>query len=229
MRGFILAGLLILCISISKAQNDSIHFDFHFAYDKDNLQLNRYYPLNENDSIEINTLKFYISNIALLLKDETVWKETNSFHLIDAEVKRSTQLDLIVNNGLRYDKISFNLGIDSLTNVSGVMGADLDPSNNMYWTWQSGYINFKLEGRSNLCLARKNEFKFHLGGYQFPYNSLQRVDVSIAQQDSIQIHLDLKEIITGLKFGELDHIMSPASSAVEMSSDIANKFLLRFP
>jgi hypothetical protein len=37
---------------------------------------------------------------------------------------------------LKYDQIQFQLGIDSLTNVSGAMGGDLDPTKGMYWTWQ---------------------------------------------------------------------------------------------
>ncbi len=229
MKRSILVGLFVLCSLFSKAQSDTVYLKFNFTYESDSLQLNKYYSLNSNDSVEISSLKFYLSNIVLLRDHEAIWKEANSFHLIDAEVKGSTQLELIVKSGVRYDELSFNLGIDSLTNVSGVMGADLDPSNNMYWTWQSGYINFKLEGRSNVCLTRKNEFKFHLGGYQFPYNSLQRVDVSTLQDASIELQLDLKEIIDELELGELNHIMSPSASAVKMSSDISNKFRLRLP
>lgn len=219
----------MLSLYSSHGQNDTVHFEINFTFNKEDLQLNKYYLLNGTDSVEINTLKFYISAISLLHNGETVWKEANSFHLIDAELNKSTKFDLAVKEGVIYDKFRFNLGIDSLTNVSGAMGNDLDPSKNMYWTWQSGYINFKLEGRSNVCLARKNEFKFHLGGYQFPYNCIQQVEFTLPQPDLIHLQIDLAEIISELRFGELDHIMSPSFSAMELSSSIAKKIRLRIP
>ena len=79
----------------------------------------------------------------------------------------------------RHDKIKFNLGIDSLTNVSGVMGGDLDPTKGMYWTWQSGYINFKMEGSSAVCPTRNHEFQFHIGGYQDPFYAMQTLELEV--------------------------------------------------
>ena len=65
------------------------------------------------------------------------------------------------------------------SNVAGAIGGTLDPINGMYWAWNSGYVNFKIEGTSTLSNARKNAFKFHLGGYQHPYNSYRAVLIKI--------------------------------------------------
>ena len=60
-------------------------------------------------------------------------------------------------------RIYFQIGIDSLTNVSGDLDGDLDPALGMYWAWNSGYINMKLEGKSSSCKSVKKEFQFHIG------------------------------------------------------------------
>ena len=71
-----------------------------------------------------------------------------------------SSLALQIPSNIPFSKLKFQLGIDSLTNVSGAMGGDLDPTKGMYWTWQSGYINMKIEGKSNSCKTRKNQFQF---------------------------------------------------------------------
>jgi len=229
MRIFILSVLLSLAHLNSKAQTDTIQIYFRFTFENDPIQFNKYYLINNEDSLEISALKFYISNLALLNKEEVVWREDLGYHLIDAAFENTAKLNLTIKKDLFYDQLSFDLGIDSLTNVSGVMANDLDPSNNMYWTWQSGYINFKLEGRSNQSSARKNEFMFHIGGYQFPFNSLQNVNLKLNQKDSVNIELDLAKLISEMNLAELDHIMSPSKVAVEMSAGIAKKFQIMRP
>ena len=92
---------------------------------------------------------------------------------------------------LTYDQLAFDIGIDSITNVSGAMGGDLDPTKGMYWTWQSGYINFKLEGTSPDCPARKNEFQFHLGGYAYPNASVQKIALTATGQGNINVQMNL--------------------------------------
>ena len=86
---------------------------------------------------------------------------------------KEVALCLEIPEDTEFDAIQFNLGIDSLTNVSGALGGDLDPTKGMYWTWQNGYVNFKLQGTSDLCNNPKNEFEFHLGGYLKPFNNYE--------------------------------------------------------
>jgi hypothetical protein len=51
-------------------------------------------------------------------------------------------------------KITFSAGIDSLTSTAGIQKGVIDPINGMYWAWQSGYVNFKIEGKSSSCPTR---------------------------------------------------------------------------
>ena len=91
--------------------------------------------------------------------------------------------------------ISFCIGIDSLASVSGALSGDLDPSNGMYWAWQSGYINMKIEGTSSSCKTRKNSFNFHIGGYLKPYNAIKKIEIPINKIQN-QIIDDLERLGT---------------------------------
>lgn len=183
--------------------------------------------INEQDSLRIETLKFYISNIQVIENDSVVWMEKNSFHLIDASDGKSMSLELNIPTSITYNKIKFGLGIDSTTNVAGVMGGDLDPTRGMYWTWQSGYINFKLEGKSSLCKTRNNEFEFHIGGYQSPYNTFQSVVLNTGNNRIIGITIDCMKLFETIDLSRQNHIMSPGSDAVELSQKIAKIFSIK--
>lgn len=194
---------------------------FEPVFGDSKLQEMTYYKINEIDSIQFTTLKFYISGIELIRQNKTAWKETNSYHLVDAFHETSLSLPLNVPVKLKYDRIKFNLGIDSATSVSGAMGGDLDPTKGMYWAWQSGYINFKIEGNSNLCKTRNTEFQYHLGGYQFPHNNLQTIFMDMPNSQ-LHVLIDLKKLIFEMPLTQKHHIMSPGNEAMLMTEKVIN-------
>lgn len=203
-------------INFSPVFNDSIiHFD------------ETSFKLLSGDSVQFDVLKFYISSIALLNNQKQVWIEANSFHLIDAAKENSLSIELKTPEKIQFNQIKFNLGIDSITNTSGAMGGDLDPTKGMYWTWQNGYINFKLEGRSNLCQTRKNEFQFHLGGYQYPFNSLQSIILKADNQEKISVAIDLGKLMNSIDLGKENQIMIPGKEAVMISKQVADIFSIQ--
>src|ERR1043165_2701536 len=126
---------------------------------------NTYYHLSKSDSVTFEEFKCYISEIVFYKDGQPVFKEDNSFHLLDAQHDGSMSFKLKLPKDVIYNSLKMNIGVDSVTSTSGALGGDLDPANGMFWTWQSGYINMKLEGQSNLCPTRKHRFQFHLGGY----------------------------------------------------------------
>ena len=178
------------------------------------------FKANDSTDLEIAELKFYVSNMQLLKNGEVVFTEGNSFHLLDAKQAQTLQLSMDTKQPITFDELKFDLGIDSSSNVSGAMGGDLDPTKGMYWTWQSGYINFKLEGTSNICKTRHNEFQFHLGGYQHPFNSLQTVFIEISSKSTIEINIDLLKIFQQINLAQQHHIMSPGQEAMDFSEKV---------
>ncbi len=190
---------------------------FKTVYNKTNFIINdSMYQLPNGNTVSIEILKFYISGIELFENSKTIWREKKSFHLYSADSSNKT-ISLTVPIKLNFDKIKFNLGIDSLTNVSGVMGGDLDPTKGMYWAWQSGYINFKIEGKSNLVSNPKKEFQFHLGGYLQPYYALQTTTLPITDKNKIDIVFDIVQFLSEIDFLKQNHIMSPSIKALEFS------------
>ena len=186
----------------------------------------KYLTHAQSDSINIDVIRFYISNVQFFQEEELVSSLEKKHHLVDLEKQKSLKIKLGKNANLPFNKIKFDLGIDSLTNVSGAFGEDLDPTNGMYWTWQSGYINFKLEGTTPSCPARKNYFQFHLGGYQAPFPNVQPVELDIFDKKNIIIELPIDQLLEKINLKESYEIMSPNQPAVDMAKLIAALFII---
>ena len=180
-----------------------------------------------DDSTSISTLKFYISNIQLLQDSLIVYSEKKLGHLIDFKKENPYQLYLNSVKEVEFNQLYFQLGIDSTTNMDGVKSNDLDPSNGMYWTWQSGYINYKMEGTSKICPARKNSFQFHIGGYQYPYNSLQKVTISTNTTENINLYFDLEELLLKIDISSTFQIMSPSEKSNKIAKLIGESFYIK--
>lgn len=210
------------------------------------------YQLNGQD-LEFDALRFYLSNFSLVKDGETIWLEPNSYHLLDAAQPNTFQISFQLDKKLPFDALKFDLGIDSATNVSGAFGGDLDPTKGMYWAWQSGYINFKLEGKSPDCPSRNNAFQYHLGGYLPPFDCVQAITLPIAESQSIKkkrkckgkrasekievttdsgtpeqqiirIQFDIADLLSPLDLSKEYKVMSPSTAGKEMSIQLASLF-----
>jgi len=119
-------------------------------------------PLQFVDSLLlVETLKCYVGNIDLLdMNKQIIGRDSVSYRLID--FKKSNSLNFSINSNSSYASyVRLTLGVDSLTNAAGVHCCALDPANGMYWSWQSGYIQFKLEGKEK----DGTTLNLHLGGF----------------------------------------------------------------
>ena len=168
---------------------------------------------SNSKTFQINNLKFYLSNIRLYNTSLLVDEELNSYHLIDLLDTSKNKLKLKRNNNNPFNRIEFSLGIDSTTSVSGAMEGDLDPTNNMYWTWQSGYINLKLEGIFEDGIQRE----YHLGGYANPNNALQKVSLNMNSSGNTSIFIHLDDFIDTIPDSIPFKFMTPDPKAVYLS------------
>lgn len=219
-----IAFALLLSKGAIIAQPDNVKVTFKFLFNGTPLKLDSMYRIG-NDSFRVSTLKLYISALRVLDgAKRAVYTEQESFHLIDLSDPPSNTLVVPAAPLQHAAWISFCLGIDSVTNVSGAMGGDLDPTKGMYWTWQSGYINVKLEGSSSLCHSRKHEFQFHLGGYSAPFNAMQTVTLPLNGTAHEDIRLDVSALLQEIDLAAQPSILSPGTPAVELSARIAQLF-----
>jgi len=206
----------------------AIHVFFSPIYDSNTVDLSdSSFFTNDSNNLQIDVLKFYSSQFQFLKNGTIVLEEHNSFHLLDASFPKSLHITIENQQYIDFDQLNFNFGIDSIANVSGAIGGDLDPTKGMYWTWQSGYINFKLEGKSKLCTTRNNEFQFHLGGYQSPFATLQKLEFPIHNTQQIYINIDVKKIIEHCSIGTQSHVMSPNEEATLLSKKVSQAFTIK--
>jgi len=219
--GLLTMVLLLFSFHFANAQNTGISLKIILQGEPIIPGKNYYIPSLE-DSISIKKLKFYLgTHETRSISKNTPDSWYRNYNLID--LMDSTSLTI------RPELMNvFMLGVDSTTQVSGAMSGDLDPTQGMYWSWKSGYINFKLEGTSSSCPSRKNQFQFHLGGYQYPNNcykqfmilndSTLNASVLLLQLDSFFSHVDLRKTYS---------VMSPGKEAVALSILLSQSFYLK--
>jgi hypothetical protein len=208
------AVLALLCLSngLMAQQKDSLSIGFDLKFGKQPLEIQKEYGTNQQKLI-INTFKCYVSGFELHYTDGT--STTNKdYHLLDIEQFETLRFNVGGNPKKQIAKIRFHIGVDSLASVSGAMPGDLDATNGMYWAWQSGYINMKIEGTSAASKTRKNEFQFHIGGYLKPNDALRKVELETAKP---QIAIDLAEFFTQVKLSEQNSIMVPGKAAMQLA------------
>ncbi|MCF6129519.1 hypothetical protein L1S35_07530 [Flavobacterium sp. AS60] len=219
--------LFLFCFqTFSQSKNDSLAVNFHLEFNKLPFELNKKYVSANNDTLVVETFRCYISNIQIQYEDKSVFIQKNSYHLLDSDNPKSFQIPITKKSYKLISKIIFNIGIDSLTNTSGALSGDLDPIKGMYWAWQSGYINMKIEGRSSSCITRKNEFQFHIGGYLQPYYAMRKMkfDWDKKADDDIYIGIDLYPFFSNLELKETNSVMIPGKDAMKLANYITKMF-----
>jgi len=225
---FRIAGLWIVLVALMMFSTSFVGLryvavTFNGTFGKQELLPGRKYAcVSENDSISVSTCRFYVSKVELL--SDGVVQDQLDYKLVDLFDSTQTRISFLYSTYSAVTSIRFQLGIDSTTNVAGVGEGDLDPVKGMYWAWQSGYINMKLEGTSKLCEKDRNEFQYHLGGYASPYNSLQTIELKVDNSNDIQVNVDVEQFFSRTDMKSISHVMSPSVKAVELAGNAAKMF-----
>lgn len=153
------------------------------------------------DSIRVDVLRFYLG----ILPSGAA--ETTEQHLLD--FTRPERMSFVTTQ----NRFRVLLGVDSLIQVSGAAGGDLDPTFGMYWTWQSGYIHLKLEGVLRTAEGEEIPFNYHIGGFDGKHNTLQTISID----SSGILKPNLAHFFAAQHPRELPVVMSPGAKAVSMA------------
>lgn len=192
-----------------------------FKYDEQTLSA---LPWHLPGGMEISDLKFYISSVSLRKDGMPVWKEVNGYHLVDASDPSSLEIELAPPEGKIFDTLEFHLGVDSAKSESGIMDGDLDPLLGMYWTWQSGYIHFRLEGSCPVCPPPRREFQLHIGGYRHPFSTVKRILIPCNGGSKMILYVNLRPILNQVSFPQDAHVMSPGARAKALADAAPEMF-----
>lgn len=190
------------------------------------------YITPSGETYQITKLKYYISNIKF---GDNILKEEDNVQLITEPM--STSFSIPVKAG-SYRQIHFLLGVDSLLNCSGAQEGALDPMNDMFWTWNSGYVMFKLEGISENSRADKNRIEHHIGGYRNQQNIAKPVTLSFektlviqkGEKREIVINVDLDQYwksVNNILISEKPVCTLPGELAKTIAANFSNMFSIQ--
>jgi hypothetical protein len=213
-------------MGFTQEKKDSLLVRLHLNFRDKPLELNKKYISESKDTLQIDVFRFYISNIKLQFSDESTYSEENSYHLIDIENPNSLRIPIQKNSEKVIKKVVFSIGVDSLTSVSGAMSGDLDPTKGMYWAWQSGFINMKIEGKSSSCKTRKNAFQFHIGGYLKPNYAIRTIELKPINSN-LEINVDIAQFFKNIQLSKINSIMIPGTKAMEIADETVKMFTFK--
>jgi hypothetical protein len=249
----ILAGLAILSISFVSCKDDDDHDDGSHVSGPGTVTLDltnvagmvnvdetgaTSYVNSSGESFRVNRLKYYISNIRLYKNDSLMYTMPESYFLVDESNNASTKLAIPDVPEGSYTKIKFMVGVDSTRNVSGAQTGALDPANGMFWTWASGYIFYKLEGKSPASTQPDSSFVYHIGGFKDGNNTNATRDVEVVfggnslivdgdREAEIHVFADVLKVFSTpntISIAALNTQMAQGGAALIIADNYANMF-----
>lgn len=199
--------------------------DVNLEYGKQAIGLNA--PVQSGaHSFQLEQARFYLSKFEFYQNGQLKFQDPVLAYLVDFEIDSTRKLIFSGVSPSAVDEIRFLFGIDSLTNTSGAMEGALDPMYGMYWSWQSGYINCKLEG--TFLSPKREAFQLHLGGYAHPFSGSQQVVLKTGQNETVQVSIDLNSLLEQVLTGKTERqVMSPGMRAVEYAQLLTKSIALK--
>jgi hypothetical protein len=227
----------LVCLSCSKEDSNEqsserVKISFRLINDGEPLDFTTQYLNGSGEFYTVNKFKFYISNIRLTTLENKVSAEKESYHLIDRESPESKEISPAINKG-SYKSIEFVLGVDSLRNVSGAQTGALDPTNGMFWTWNSGYIFAKLEGKSPASTAPGQTITYHIGGFKTGENAQRKISLDFpspvvtGKTTLVVIDVDLAKWFDGqhkISIAANPSLMTPGGLSLSIADNYATMF-----
>lgn len=204
-RGYFLSCLLILFITvpaitsfqvgessfikIKPRESPNLILQFRPTVHGQPLRLHEQYENPFGEKFELSIFRFYAGKITCSYKGRLSKKlfKTSDYLLVDFSDSPSSFIKVRLPEG-DYDAIQFQLGVDSADQVSGAQSGALDPLKGMFWTWNSGYISFKIEGISPESNEPAHEIAYHIGGYRSPNTAVSTVKSVIPGNKSFHLN-----------------------------------------
>jgi hypothetical protein len=196
------------------------------------------YTNSFSEQYTITKFKYYLSNVSIIPNPVNTLNGT--YYLIDESnpASLSFSFEAPVNT---YYTLTFLLGVDSARNVSGAQTGALDPLNDMFWTWNSGYIMAKMEGNSPQSPVVNKKVEYHIGGFTGTNSVLKNIGFAITtplagiqvregKTSEIFIEADVDTWWQGafnIKFANTPVVTTPGALAKSISDNYARMFTIK--
>jgi hypothetical protein len=174
------------------------------------------------EKFRFSDLSFYISDFSWYAGEDNSIHEHQRVELLQAN---ADSVNMLIKAPFTPSRFCFRFGLDSATQVSGRTDGALDPALGMYWAWNTGYIQCRLEGYSADSKGKKGKFEFHLGGYAAPFSTDSRMCINMQPGQKVQeAELDLKPLMDGISLRKTWSVLTPGKEARDLSFLIGNSF-----
>jgi len=200
------------------------------------LELGRATPYQtaNGDQFTVTTFRYYISNIKLTKADGTEFAQPESYYLIDEEIPSSKTFTIPNIPTGTYTKLTFTIGVDEARNTAGAQTGALAISD-MFWSWSTGYIYTKLEGRSPQ--SPNGAIIFHIGGFITPNNTIRTVSPAMsnaiqvrdARTQQVRVKANILNMFTGpntIRFATTNNVMGGAPAVLVANNQAAGMFTI---
>ncbi|HEY4936705.1 MAG TPA: MbnP family protein [Puia sp.] len=239
IKGFLLIMLLLFMITSfrNSEMNSTLIIHYKAYVHGEPLQLNKKYKNPFGEIYSISRFRFYVGRIAPIYTDTALKPNHSSpYQLIDFSDSSSTMIEFPATMGT-CNGIQFELGIDSVDQNQGAQSGPLDPIKGMFWTWNSGYQSFKIEGFSPLSDQPANMIAYHIGGYRYPYSTVWKIKMNTTNDEVFRITNEYKIIVevpveldyffdgpTPLRIKEISSCTTPGELARKISENFIGSF-----
>ena len=157
--------------------------------------LNKKYQNLFGESFTISRFRFYAGKFMPVYTDPRIKTNPSTlYQLIDFSDISSTSFQIHVAGGAS-NGIQFQLGIDSTDQNQGAQSGTMDPVNGMFWTWNNGYLCFKIEGSSPASTQPAHLFAYHIGGYRYPHNTTWKIKINTTDDELFHISPDNTSVV----------------------------------
>jgi hypothetical protein len=169
----------------------------------------------------------------------TTLQQDSSYFLVDESNAASMVLSLPQVEIGKYKAVRLMIGVDSAKSMAPLEKRQgvLDMSGlgqDMYWTWNQGYIFFKMEGIYTDFSSKNDDYTYHIGGFGNNGSSLNNIKVititlgstecEVSEDKKLTINLiaDISKVFNGKK--EITIVDHPIITFSPFSIDIADNY-----
>ncbi|AEV99287.1 hypothetical protein A4D02_32315 [Niastella koreensis] len=221
-------GLLPVAGFVTHAPR-SLTIQFKHKMGSRELQLfNESYVNPFGEPVTITRFKYYLSHFSITGTGQKETALSDKIFLIDESAPESKTLTFSI-SVTTPKSLSFVIGVDSSLNVSGVQTGSLDPLNGMFWTWNSGYIFARLEGKSDSSHAPAHLVNWDVGGFKTPFNASRKITLDLTPSTGpvITIEADLMKwfnAVHAIHIAQAPLCHQPGRLAMQLADNYSRMF-----
>lgn len=182
------------------ASANSLSVSVRHTFNGEPLQLNSLrYQSAASETLSITRVSYLLSGFALQRADGSWFELTNQIAWLDAENDRTSfHLDSIPAEA--FSSIRFQIGPDTQDNHADIAGFGaahpLNPNlNNLYWSWQGGFIFLALEGMWRQVDGAFDGWAYHLARDPNRTRITLAATLDIAHETQLELDFDLATLL----------------------------------